>query len=74
MLGFNLILFIAEMGETEAYSEAVVAASRNLAVRRRDRSTARKADSVTRPERTAQCVGYMTLRKKLSQCSRDAQI
>jgi hypothetical protein len=54
MLGFNPILFIAGMVGTEAYSEAVAAASRNLAVRRRDRSTALKADSVTRPERTAQ--------------------
>ncbi len=39
---------------TEAYTEAVIAASRKLAVRRRDRSAARKADSVIRPERTAQ--------------------
>ncbi len=54
MLGFNPILFIAGMVGTEAYSEAVVAASRNLAVRRRGCSTARKADSVTRPKRTAQ--------------------
>ena len=47
MLGFNPILLIAGMVGTEAYSEAVVAASRNLAVRRRDRSAARKAYSVT---------------------------
>ena len=37
---------------TEGYSEAAVAASRNLAVW--DRWAARNADSVVRPERTAQ--------------------
>ncbi|KZS08061.1 Small subunit processome component 20 [Daphnia magna] len=36
---------------TEVYSEAVVAANRILAVRRRDRQAIRKADSVTRPEK-----------------------
>lgn len=39
---------------TEAYSEAVVAASRVLAVRRRDRQAVRKAESVTRPDKVAQ--------------------
>jgi hypothetical protein len=36
------------------YSEAVVAANRVLAVRRRDRQAVRKADSVIRPEKAAQ--------------------
>lgn len=39
---------------TEAYSEAVVTANRNLAIRRRDRQSARKAESVIRPDKTAQ--------------------
>jgi hypothetical protein len=55
VLGFNVLFFsLAGMVGTEAYCQAEVAASRNLAGRRRDRTAARKADSVIRPERTAQ--------------------
>lgn len=39
---------------TEAFSEVVVTASRNLAVRRRDRQAVRKAETVTKPDKTAQ--------------------
>lgn len=39
---------------TEAYSEALVKANCNIAVRRRKRVAARKAESVTKPDKTAQ--------------------
>ena len=39
---------------TEMYSEAVVAASRVLAARRRDRRAVQKAEFVTQPDKAAQ--------------------
>jgi len=50
----------------EAYSAAVVTASRHLAVRWRDRSAAREADIVTRPDRTAQLRVEKYLAKRLA--------
>lgn len=51
---------------TEAYSEAVMTANKNLALRRRDRKSLRKADSVTRPEVTAKLRIKKQLAKKVA--------
>lgn len=59
---------------TEAYSEAVVAANRSLAVRRRDRNTARKADSVVRPERSAHLKMKKHLAKRVAKKVKIAKI